>query len=240
MKKILFLMVFFYTSWLHAQPGSVPASLTQELKGKKNLQSVMQTVYNHYGLQLGQELDSASQSKIDKKVLRSLKHWNRWAYFMSSRTGPKGELVDVNSLWTQNSIRTQESSNNVQQSEPNTGNWTLVGPTNIHYGHDRIIGIGRIDRITFHPTDPDIYFVSSGEGGVWKTSDGGNSYTCLTDDLPIVGCSGIVVDYNNPSTLYMLSGNGDSGGLISGMGYRHSCLGVYKSTNGGANWSLTG
>lgn len=240
MKKILFLMVFLYTSWLHAQLGSVPASLTQELKSKKTLQSVMQTVYNHYGLQLGQELDSTSQSKIDKKVVRSLKHWNRWAYFMSSRTGPKGELVDVNSLWTQNSIRTQESSNNFQQSEPNTGNWTLVGPTNIHYGHDRIIGIGRIDRITFHPTDPDIYFVSSGEGGVWKTSDGGNSYTCLTDDLPIVGCSGIVVDYNNPSTLYMLSGNGDSGGLISGMGYRHSCLGVYKSTNGGANWSLTG
>ncbi|HRG68929.1 MAG TPA: hypothetical protein PLS73_08775, partial [Saprospiraceae bacterium] len=242
MKKLVCLLSLLNAFYLIGQPGAIPETLKKELNGKNTLRSVMETVYNHYGFVLGEDLDSISRSKIDKNVVRALKHWNRWAYFMSCRTGPKGELLDVNSIWLKNSTRSQESANNDFQPNPNTGNWTLVGPTNVHYGHDRIIGIGRMDRITFHPSNANTYYVSSGEGGVWKTTDGGSSYSCLTDHLPTIGCSGLVVDYSNTSTLYMLTGNGDNGNgsLVTRSGYRHSCVGVYKSTDGGVSWKVTG
>ena len=242
MKKLVCLLSLLNAFYLIGQPGAIPETLKKELNGKNTLRSVMETVYNHYGFVLGEDLDSISRSKIDKNVVRALKHWNRWAYFMSCRTGPKGELLDVNSIWLKNSTRSQETANSDFQPNPNTGNWTLVGPTNVHYGHDRIIGIGRMDRITFHPSNANTYYVSSGEGGVWKTTDGGSSYSCLTDHLPTIGCSGLVVDYSNTSTLYMLTGNGDNGNgsLVTRSGYRHSCVGVYKSTDGGVSWKVTG
>lgn len=242
MKKLVFIIVCIYAATIFGQPGAIPESLKKELTGKNTLRGVMETVYSHYGLNLGEELDSFSQARLDKKVVRSLKHWNRWAYFMSSRTGPNGELIDVNSKWLENSNRNEEPPQSMQQPNPNTGNWSLVGPTNVHYGHERIIGIGRIDRITFHPSNANIYYVSSGEGGLWKTSDGGSTYACLTDNLPTIGCSGMVIDYSNTSILYMLSGNGDNGNgsLVTRAGYRHSCVGVYKSTDGGITWKITG
>lgn len=242
MKKILFFMVFIYSTCVFAQPATIPQALKMELSDKNSLQGIMETVYNYYGFKLGEALDSTIQSKIDRKVKRSLKQWNRWAYFMSSRTGPNGELVDINSMWQKNSTRDQEPIKNLQQSIASTGNWELVGPTNVHYGHQRQIGVGRMDRIVFHPTDADIYYVASGEGGLWRTTNGGSTYSCLTDHLPLMGVSGIVVDYNSPTTIYILTGNGDNAGCcnVGNSGYAHSSQGVFKSTDNGKNWKLTG
>ncbi|MGB5024785.1 MAG: hypothetical protein WBO44_05505, partial [Saprospiraceae bacterium] len=116
MKKILFFMVFIYSTCVFAQPATIPQALKMELSDKNSLQGIMETVYNYYGFKLGEALDSTIQSKIDRKVKRSLKQWNRWAYFMSSRTGPNGELVDINSMWQKNSTRDQEPIKNLQQS----------------------------------------------------------------------------------------------------------------------------
>lgn len=242
MKKILLFAAICLSISAYSQPGDIPADLSEKLQDKRKLHDYMETIYNYYGFRLNEKLDSTRKANIDKSVLRALKQWNRWAYFMDSRTAPDGTLADVNSLWMQNDPRSREKTSAPLGTSSSTGSWSLIGPSNVHYGHGRIIGVGRMDRIAFHPTDPDTYFVTSGEGGVWKTSDGGSSYTCLTDNLPLIGASGIVVDYSNPSILYILSGNGDNNGrgLVGNSGFSHSCLGVYKSVDGGNSWQLAG
>ena len=53
--------------------------------------------------------------------------------------------------------------------------WTWVGPGNIG---------GRLRPICIHPTNPDIIYVGSASGGVWKTTDGGANWFVLDDFLP--------------------------------------------------------
>ncbi|MEM9837049.1 MAG: T9SS type A sorting domain-containing protein, partial [Bacteroidota bacterium] len=68
-------------------------------------------------------------------------------------------------------------------------------------------------------------------GGIWKTTNGGQSYTPLGDDLPFLAVSSIVVNQNNPNTIYIA--------ISDHVPYGPSGIGVYKSTNGGATWNPT-
>jgi photosystem II stability/assembly factor-like uncharacterized protein len=36
-----------------------------------------------------------------------------------------------------------------------------------------------------HPTDPNTLFVATPNGGVWRTTDGGATWSPLTDSLPL-------------------------------------------------------
>ena len=68
---------------------------------------------------------------------------------------------------------------------------------------------------------------ASGPVGVFKSTDGGVSWTHLTGGIPAVEASDIAIDRQNPQTVYAAIGNiyGDAGN------------GVYKTTNGGASWT---
>jgi len=93
------------------------------------------------------------------------------------------------------------------------------------------ISMGRTTSIAFHPTDVDIFYVGGAIGGIWKTEDGGKTYIPLGDDLPYLAVSSIVVDQNNPETIYISVGDHVWFGLPS--------IGVYKSIDGGNTWNPT-
>ena len=93
------------------------------------------------------------------------------------------------------------------------------------------MGNGRIDCIEFHPTDPLIFYVGSPTGGLWKTVDGGNTWTVLTDELPVIGIADIAIHPHNPDTVYIATGDRDAGEVYS--------VGVLKSVDGGQSWNTT-
>ena len=107
------------------------------------------------------------------------------------------------------------------------GNWENLGPFEIPIGKG-YKGLGRLNSIAFHPTDPDIIWVGAPSGGLWKTITGGNNWTSSTDNLPTLGVSAILVDYNNPDLLYIGTGDRDAGDAEG--------LGVMRSTDGGESW----
>ena len=100
-----------------------------------------------------------------------------------------------------------------------------------------------ISNIEIHPSNPDIFFVavqgaqygSSKERGIYKTLDGGETWEKVLYINDKVGASSLSMDMNNPRILYaamwehertpwqMKSGGPDSG--------------IYKSTDGGQNWT---
>lgn len=92
-------------------------------------------------------------------------------------------------------------------------------------------GIGRTTGVTFHPTDDQLFYVTSPGGGVWKTTDGGQTYTSSDDGLPYGACSNLVMDPTNTDVLYVVNGDPFS--------WWQSCTGVYKSTDGGITWLPT-
>ncbi|MES2777046.1 MAG: hypothetical protein V4722_22910 [Bacteroidota bacterium] len=227
-----------------AEAQQIPQALATQLQGKTKLKEIMGTVNTYYGFTPGgasknnRELPGTSAA-YDPTVLRTLKHWARFEWEMSSRVTARGDLFDYNKYLLEQTRRYETAHpemNGVAQSAG--GNWVIVGPTNVIYGHDRIIGQGRIDRIAFHPTNASIFYVGAPGGGLWRTTDGGSNYTCLTNSFPNMSVSGIVVDYNNANNIYVLTGDTESGTgtLVDRMGYRRGGIGVWKSTNGGSSW----
>src|SRR5471032_1844667 len=83
---------------------------------------------------------------------------------------------------------------------------TDAGATWTHLGLDET---GRIGRIIIHPTDPNVVYVCAEgrltgpqqEKGVYKTTDGGQTWTRSLFADPLTGCSGLTMDSKDPNVL---------------------------------------
>lgn len=91
---------------------------------------------------------------------------------------------------------------------------------------------GRVVAIAPDPTNSSIIYIAAAGGGVWKTTDGGGSWTALTDGLPDLAMGSLTVDPSSPSTIYAGSGEAN---FAQDSRYGE---GLYKSTNGGASWTV--
>lgn len=183
-------------------------------------------------------LDTAAES-YEKE--RALKHFSRWAYYASLHLGPDGDFVNI----SEKSMQAMNSRPALPPDDSYNGGWYFSGPSSTYLNNPDadLLGLGRADRIAFHPTDPNIIYVGTPSGGVWKTTNGGSAWSCITNSLPSIGISGIVVDHSNPSTIYILTGDGDSymeNGLVNLAGYLRLSAGVFVTYDGGTTWRETG
>lgn len=93
---------------------------------------------------------------------------------------------------------------------------------------------GRISDIANHPTNNKIIYIGAAGGGVWKSSDGGASFAPIFDKhIQSIGC--VTIDPNNPDNVIWV-GTGEPW-------TRNSVSigdGIYKSTDGGLNWTNMG
>lgn len=110
-----------------------------------------------------------------------------------------------------------------------TGAWKFIGPRPIDYGGG-YFNSGRISALAIDPRDNDVVYAGGADGGVWKTSDGGTTWTPLGDDQPSLSIGAIAIDPSNPNTVYVGTGEQD----FSGDSYFGA--GILKSTDAGATW----
>ncbi len=103
--------------------------------------------------------------------------------------------------------------------------WTLAGPSNIG---------GRITGIAVDPVHTQTVYFTAADGGVWKSTDGGTSFVPVTDDLATQAMGSIAVAPSDPNVLY--AGTGEAN--FSADSYPG--IGVIKSTDAGATWSIAG
>ncbi len=124
--------------------------------------------------------------------------------------------------------------------------WISIGPEDRPDPEDSTMqnGMGRVNCIAFHPTDSATYYVGVAQGGIWKTTDDGQSWRVLSDRLPITRVSDIAVDPVHPNTVYAALGDYEyiQFGLLQYGRKRNTYFGIglYKSTDGGETWSATG
>ena len=163
------------------------------------------------------------------------KHWDRWLWYISARVTASGEFVNLSrELRSAYKQEQRKWSNRSTVSE-----WEEIGPVMSTLGNGSLNGLGRVDRIAFDPGNSNIIYPGTPAGGLWRTVNGGASWTPLTDNIPMPSISGIVVSHANPNTIYILTGDGDSW-PGAGWGYIRPSIGVLKSTDGGLTWSQTG
>jgi photosystem II stability/assembly factor-like uncharacterized protein len=208
----------------------------------------MQIVNNYYKLHKPQTAPDRENPYL---------HWKRWEKWARSHTDESGNLANVAALTqaASESLNARygppappSAAYRVEGVSPNSTNsasgfWTPLGPFTNTVLANGLEGVGRMDRIAFHPTDPNTIFVGSPGGGLWKTTDGGANWNCITNNIPLIAIAGIAVNYNNPNIIYILTGDGDShraGYFVFNAGYSANSDGVYKTTDGGTTWYKTG
>lgn len=102
--------------------------------------------------------------------------------------------------------------------------WTSIGPQPIGTANG-LTYAGRITAIAPHPTDANTLYVASNSGGIWKTTNLGNSWTALVDTLAYPAMASIAVDPVDPSLIYAVT---------MARSYPARLL---RSTNAGATWT---
>lgn len=161
------------------------------------------------------------------------KPYKRWEWFMKDRVKLTGELYNTSHVWNEFEVLNEVKSRQVVSTNRNVNNWSSLGPNTSPGGY---FGLGRINCMAFHPSDPAILYIGTAGGGIYKSVTAGQSWTSLNSNLPTLPISDIVVDPNNPEIIYLASGDADGSGNYFG-GYS---FGVLKSVNGGASWNKTG
>ncbi len=224
--------ILLITSLLFTTSVSVYAQPQSFLEGKSNVK--LQDVIKEYQQSKQTFADNEDEEEVRdrkrKKVVAEKHdyHFDRWLWYWSSHTDADGYLVSPvkNYEEWQKYIAGRSMAKSTATSN---ANWVFQGPTTSNGGYE---GVGRIQNIEFHPTDPNTYWVCTGGGGVWKTTNNGVSWTSITESLPVLGASDLKANPKNPNTLYLCTGDRDASDTYS--------IGVMKSTDGGNTWVATG
>ena len=109
-------------------------------------------------------------------------------------------------------------------------------PIPIESSYDRFntVNSGRVDGVSIDPTDNNTIFIATAGGGVWKTIDGGNTWTPQTDNVPVVEFMGAIAEADSGGNEIVYAGTGDAN--ICATCYYGE--GILVSTNGGDSWTL--
>ena len=175
----------------------------------------------------------------------------RWEKWMLNHLGPDGRFDPAREPQElARFAKTQPATQATQQANARLANprWKELGPfstqttatgnnSNYLYGYN----VGRLGAVAFHPTDANtIYTIATGRGGsnaggLWRTTDGGQTWTPLFDEGKNMVLTDVAVSPKNPQTIYATGnyfGASTTGGGVSGYG-------MFKSVDGGANWAFT-
>ena len=115
--------------------------------------------------------------------------------------------------------------------------WTSIGPFPLANGQTNTFETpvsGRVPAIAVHPTNPDIVYVGAAQGGVYRSTNGGQTWTQLFDaaDTQVVGA--VAISPSNPEIVYVGTGEaGQSADSFIG-------IGVYRIDNASTTADLTG
>ena len=105
----------------------------------------------------------------------------------------------------------------------NTTNWVPLGPAPIPLGQvtaPRVPVSGRTISIAVHPTNPDIVYVGTAQGGLYKSTNGGTNWTSLFEfQLETLSIGSLTIDPTDSSIVYVGTGeNGQSADSSAGRG----------------------
>jgi IPT/TIG domain len=197
------------------------------------------------------DLDEAKEGeKEDSDISRKRQSW-----FFDQRAYPNKHIPNgayQKALAQRDAMRAQQraaaSSKSVADaviSFPGDALWHLMGPQPVNNPFGQNGGFptasGRITAIAVDPSDAtgNTVYVGGAAGGVWKTTNGGSTWTVLTDTQPSLAVGSITIDPNSCSpgpctTIYVGTGEENfNGDAFYGAG-------ILKSTNGGSTWTQMG
>ncbi len=194
------------------------------------------------------------------------KPYKRWEYQALQNMDENGMLKTpefyFNELENYNAY-INENFNSVARTT--TGNWEEMGPLSWNATSGWNPGVGRVTSISIDQSNTDHIIVGGETGGVWRSMDGGNNWSVLTDNLSNILVYSLTIDPTNSSiyywgttsgTIFKSTDSGNTWNILAdvGSGNVNKILidptdttkmycsaeggGIFKSTNSGTTWSM--
>jgi len=175
----------------------------------------------YWNFQTKKVINISSSSVIEKipKSLKATGAMEAMKWYNDQRAYPTGKIPYG---WRENAV-SHINKFNFRKETASPISWSSIGPSNIG---------GRVRSIAIDPNNPNVIYCGSVSGGIWKTTDGGNSWIPISDFAPnlVIGC--ITIDPTNSNIIY--AGTGEGYYNIDAL----RGIGVLKSTDGGATWNV--
>jgi len=93
---------------------------------------------------------------------------------------------------------------------------------------------GRVTAIDAVHANPDIMYVGTASGGLWKSTSGGIKWEPIFEKEVTASVGAVAIQQSNPSVIWVGTGEGNPRNSLNG-GY-----GIYKSLDAGKSWTLMG
>ncbi len=93
---------------------------------------------------------------------------------------------------------------------------------------------GRVTAIDVVHANPDVMYVGTASGGLWKSTSGGIKWEPIFDKEVTASIGAVAIQQSNPSVIWVGTGEGNPRNSLNG-GY-----GIYKSLDGGKTWKSMG
>lgn len=244
MLLVLLFVFIFSNSYSQEFLNNLPKSKSKSELTLFDYRQAFDTYWAPYNVKNGYYIDASG----NKQKAAYWKQYNRWFYDMEKRvnqsTGefPNTSSIEQYELWKKQNSQGLNTNQGFISGPLYASSWTSVGPSSSGGGYS---GTGRLNCVAFHPSDNNTFWVGSPSGGLWVTTNGGTSWSVLTDNNSVLGVSdiGIPGDFATSNTIYIATGDRDGGSMWSlggGQGNDNNSIGVLKSTDGGSTWSTTG
>jgi photosystem II stability/assembly factor-like uncharacterized protein len=223
LKKLILLLAVFCFTAIDAQynPSAPWMRELNASKKKSNSKVTFQEVVDAF--------NTYWETRDRNQKGSGYKPFKRWEYYWKNFIKDDGTLPTQQELWNIYLEKQNWESNKSTLSD--NSNWQPQGPFTHTNTGSWSSGQGRINCIIEDPNIPTTLYCGAPSGGLWKSTDDGNTWNILTDDLPQIGVSGIAIDYSNSNIIYMATGDDD--------GFDSYSVGVWKSEDGGITWNPT-
>ena len=150
------------------------------------------------------------------------KAFKRWEYRMKRCLDERGGLINSARVYQSHLKWDKQKQTQELRSSPQN-NWIELGPHETQITHGWSSHIGRITSVAIDENNSNHIIVGSPSGGIWKSLDGGQSWTPIFDDQLILQIYSLAISPYNQDTYFA----GTQGG------------GLMKSTDGGQTWYTT-
>jgi hypothetical protein len=161
------------------------------------------------------DMNSRSGVKMDRKEY--LARRGEMIAMLRGLPLPEGVSPDVRAkaireLEQQQALLREAVKNGQMSPEISGTNWTPIGPAPIPGGQTTGVAnpvSGRVLAIAVHPTNANIVYVGTAQGGLYRTLDGGTTWTAIMDSAQSLAIGAIAIDPVTPTTLFVGTGEGN-------------------------------
>ncbi len=152
------------------------------------------------------------------------KQFKRWEYNALRMVKENGYLPTTQERLTELENWNAYLNNTAQNRQILSDNWEELGPTSWNATSGWNPGVGRVTGLAIDEGDINHMIVGANTGGVWRTTDGAQTWTPLSDYFSSLSVYSVAIDPSDSDTYFFGSTNGN----------------IFKSTDAGATWDLLG